>query len=243
LTVPTGENPDSILYDSATHNVFAFDNRGKDVTAFKGFTEGASKDVVRIELGGQPEEGAADGKGNVYVNLEDTSEIVKIDAKTMKVVARWPLAPGEGPTGLGYDPKTNHLFSCCHNKMMVLLDAANGKVLGTAPIGDGTDGGGFDPKTGCAFSSNREGTLTVLREEKPGKLAVVQTVKTAVGARTMTVDQATGRIYLPTAKFGPAPTTTSAAAPASGAKGPAGGKARNRPSAVPGSFMIVVVGR
>src|SRR6185295_15328436 len=150
-------------------------------------------------------------------------EVVRFDAKTLKITARWPLAPGAEPSGIALDVKHNRLFCACGNRMMVVLDAASGKVLATPPIGDKVDGAGFDTATGTAFASNGEGSLTVIRETSPGKFEVVQTLATRKGAKTMALDAATHRIYLPTAEFGPAPAPTAE-------------QPRPRPSIVPGSF-------
>jgi len=265
LTVPTSQDPDFIFYDAASQRVVACCNKGNALTVFPPTTQGDAKDIVTVELGGAPELAVSDGQGMIYVNLEDKSEVVRVDTKDWKVTARWPLAPGETPSGLAIDAKNGRLFSSCHNNMMVLLDAKTGKVLSTAPIGSGTDGALFDPKAGLAFSSNREGTITALRVEAPDKLVVAQTIQTAEGAKTSALDEKTGCIYLPTAKFGPpapapaqgeakgeakAEAKGEAKAEAKGetkakdeAKGGAKGKGKGRPSIVPGSFMILVVGK
>lgn len=218
-----GDNPDIIIYDPASRKVICFNGRSHDLAAIDAGADPATSPVgQRLDLGGKPEFAVADGKGNVYVNIEDTSEIVRIDSKAMKVTARWKLAPGEGPSGLAMDVEHRRLFAGC-NKLMVIMDADSGKVVGTAPIGDGVDGVEFDPKLGLAFASCGDGTLTVVREETPDKFTVAQTVQTPRGARTMALDPVAHRIYLPTAEF--APTTKP-----------------SRPTMLPGTFMIVVVG-
>jgi DNA-binding beta-propeller fold protein YncE len=225
--VKTGENPDAILYDAASKQVFTFNGRSKDATVI----DASSGDVLAtLPLGGKPEFAVADGRGMVYVNIEDTSELVAIDAKTHKVTARWPLKPCEEPSGLAMDRQKRRLFSGCGNKVMAIVDADSGKLLATAPIGDGVDATAFDPETGLAFSSNGDGTLTIVREEAPGKFTVSANVPTMPRARTMALDTKTHNIYLVTAQFGPAPAPTKE-------------QPRPRPPMVPGTFVLLVVGK
>lgn len=226
-TVKTGENPDAILFDPFSKRVFTFNGRSKDATAFDAAD---GKVLGTIALGGKPETGVSDGKGQLFVNIEDKSEIVRIDPKELKVTARWPIAPGEEPSGLALDVKNRRLFSVCGNEKMVVLDADSGKIVTTLPIGKGVDAAAFDPETGQAFSSNGDGTLTVVHEVDPAHFSVVQTVQTQRGARTMALDPKTHKIYLPTAQFEAAPTS----APTTG---------RARPNVVPNSFTILVVGK
>jgi YVTN family beta-propeller protein len=228
-TVNAGKNPDAILYEPVTKRVFAFNGRSNDATVI-----GAEDLTVAgtIPLGGKPEFAVADGEGKVFVNVEDTSELVRIDAKTMKVEERFSLAPGSEPSGLAIDPAHHRLFSVCHNEMMVVVDAQSGKVLGTPAIGKGVDGAGFDAGGGFALSSNGEGTITVVSTTGDHTFTPVQTLTTAPGARTMVVDPKTRHIYLPTAEFLPPPPTP---------EGEQAG-ARRRPAMKPGSFRIVVVG-
>jgi YVTN family beta-propeller protein len=221
--VKTGTNPDSILYDPASKKVFTFNGRSNDTTVF----DAATGEVAQtIKLGGKPEFCTADGKGKVYVNIENTSEVVEIDSQKLEVTKRFSLKPGEEPSGMGLDAEHHRIFSGCHNKMMTILDAESGKVISTVAIGQGVDGNGFDPGAGLAFSSNGEGTLTVVKESTPGKFEVAETVTTAQGARTMTIDPKTHNIYLPTAQF-PPPTEGS----------------RQRPAPIKDSFVILVVGK
>ncbi len=226
-TVKTGENPDAILFDPFTKRVFTFNGRSKDATAFDAAD---GKVLGTIDLGGKPETGVSDGKGQVFVNIEDKSEIVRIDPKELKVTARWPIAPGEEPSGLALDAKNRRLFSVCGNEKMVVLDADSGKIVTTLPIGKGVDAAAFDPETGHAYSSNGDGTLTVVHEVDPAHFSVVQTVQTQRGARTMALDPKTHKIYLPTAQF----ETAATSAPTTG---------RARPNVVPNSFAILVVGK
>lgn len=225
--VKTGENPDAILYDSFSGRVFTFNGRSGDATAFDAATGAAAG---TIPLGGKPEFARADGRGKIYVNIETTSEVVEIDSRNLAVTRRFPIKPGEEPSGLGFDVERHRLFSGCSNKIMTVLDIGTGKIIGTIPIGEGVDGCGFDPVSKLAFSSNGEGTLTVVREAAPGTFEVAETVPTQRGARTMTIDPKTGNIYLPTAEFGPAPQAS--------ADNP-----RPRPAVVKDSFVILVVGK
>jgi DNA-binding beta-propeller fold protein YncE len=218
--VAAGENPDAILYEPKSGRVFAFNGRSKTATAFDAAT---GKVAATVPLGGKPEFAAADGLGKVYVNIEDTSEIVELDAARLTVAKRYSLAPCEEPSGLAMDVKQRRLFSVCANKIMAVSDPDTGKVVATPAIGQGSDGAGFDAERGIAFSSNGEGTLTLVREVG-GQWQAVATVKTAPGARTMTVDEKTHHVYLPTAQFGPAQ---------AGAR---------RPPILPGTFKVLVAG-
>jgi YVTN family beta-propeller protein len=223
-TVPTGKNPDAIIYDPASKRVFAFNGGSANATVIDAAD---GKVAGTIELGGKPEFAVADGKGNVFVNLEDKSEVVAIDSAKMAVKSHWSIAPGEEPSGLALDQKTMRLFIAGGNKKMIVMDAASGKVLADLPTGDGTDAAAFDPGTKLAFASNGEGTLTVVSEDGKDRFAVKEVVKTQRGARTMAVDIRTHKIYLPTAQFGPPPAPTPE-------------RPRPRPTIVPNSFVILV---
>ena len=225
--VKTGENPDAILYDPASKRVFTFNGRSKDSTVF----EATSGEVAStIALGGKPEFAAADGKGKVYVNVEDTNEVVEIDSRKLSLTKRYSLKPCEEPTGMGLDAEHHRVYSGCHNKVMVILDTEIGRVVATVPIGEGVDGNGFDPETGLAFSANGDGTLTVVRESSPGKYEVLETVTTQRGSRTMAIDPKTHNIYLPAAQFSPPA--------ASAVEG-----LRPRPTMIKDSFAVLVVGK
>lgn len=202
--VATGNNPDAISFDPLSGRVFTFNSTSKDSTAFDAKTGHV---LGTIPMGGKPEFAQVDGKGMIYVNNEDTAEILEIDTKALSVARKWSVKPCEEPSGLAIDTKRARLFSVCGNKLMAISDIKAGKLLTTLPIGEGADGVAFDPATGTAFSSNGEGTITVVQEVK-GKYEVVQTVTTKRGARTIAVDNATHRIYAPTAAFGPAPAAT-----------------------------------
>jgi len=224
---PTGRNPDAILYDPASKRVFAFNGGTANATVIDGRTGNVDG---TIQLGGRPEFAAADGAGHVYVNLEDKSAVVRIDSQQMTAGEKWPLAPCEEPSGMAIDAQHQRLFIGCSNKMMAVMNAENGKVITTLPIGQGVDANGFDPGTGLAFSSNGEGTLTVVHEETPDKFKVVENVKTQRGARTMALDLKTHNVLLPVADYGPAPEATAE-------------QPRPRPSIMAGSFAILVVGQ
>jgi YVTN family beta-propeller protein len=225
--IPVGKNPDAIIYDPASKRVFTMNGASDDATAIDPKTDTA---VGTLALGGKPEFAVSDERGRVFVNLEDKSTVVEFDPAKLAVLARWPIAPGEEPSGLAIDREHGRLFSTGANKTLAVLDAATGKVVTTLPIGGGVDAADFDPETGLAFSSNGDGTLTVIREDSPDKFTVVENVKTQRGARTMTLDTKTHRVYLVTAEFGPPPAPTPE-------------RPRPRPSIVPGSFTLLVVGR
>ncbi len=223
----TGGNPDAIVYDPASRRVFTFNGAGANATAI----DAATGTVVgTVALVGKPEFAVATGDGRIYVNIEDKAEVAAIDARGLTVTARWPLKPCEEPTGLALDPEHRRLFAGCSNKLMAIVDAGNGRLLATLPIGGGVDGTAFDPATGLAFSSNGEGTLTVVREDDPNRFTVVENVPTQRGARTLALDAKTHTIYLATAEFGPPPAPTPE-------------RPRPRPSIVPGSFVILVLGK
>ena len=222
-SVETGKNPDCIIYDPATQRVFAFNGRSNSVTAI----DAKSGEVAgTLELGGQPEFAVADGTGAVFVNLEDKDTIVKFDAKKLEVKERWPLAPGKGPSGLAMDRKNRRLFSGCHNKTLVIMNAEDGKVVDTQPIGERIDAAAFDPETGRAFASCGDGTVTVIHKDSPDKYKVVETVKTRLGSRTMGLDLKTHKLFLPGADFKPNPDNPN-----------------GRPMVVKGSFVVLVYGQ
>jgi DNA-binding beta-propeller fold protein YncE len=201
-TVPTGQNPDCIIYDPSSKKIFAFDGRSNDVTVIDPAAPAAAAVSAHIPLDGKPEFAVADGTGHVYDCLENKSEIVDIDTRSMTVVNTWKLDGAESPSGLAIDIEHHHLFAGCEGKMAV-VDTSTGKTIATPAIGAGVDACGFDPKTGEAFASCGDGTLTVIRETAPGKIEPVQTVQTARGARTMALDVDTDTIYLATADFEP----------------------------------------
>ncbi len=223
--IKVGENPDAILYDPASKRVFTFNGRSDDVTAI----DAAKGEVVgTIKVDGKPEFAASDAKGEIFVNIEDKSEVMALDPNKLEVKSRWPLAPCEEPSGLAIDRKHRRLFSGCGNKVMAIVDADSGKVVSTLPIGGGVDAAAFDPETGLAFASCGEGVLTVVREDSPDKFSVAESVATKRGARTMALDPVKHRIFLVTAEFGPPPAPTA-------------DQPRPRPAILPDSFVVLVV--
>jgi DNA-binding beta-propeller fold protein YncE len=226
--VKTGQNPDAILYEPKSHRVLAFNARSKDVTVIDA-KAGAVAGTIALE--GQPELAVEDGRGTVFVNLEDKSEVVALDPVALKVKGRWSLSPCEEPTGLAIDRMHRRLFASCANKMMAVMDAESGKVITTLPIGQGPDGAAFDADRQLAFSSNgRDGTVTVIHESAPDKFEVVQTVQTSKSARTIDLDPKSHKLYLVAAQLGPPPSPTAE-------------QPRPRPAMVPGTFEVLVVGR
>jgi DNA-binding beta-propeller fold protein YncE len=222
-----GKNPDSICYEPKTKRIFTFNGRSNDSTAI----DAKSNEIVKtFPVGPKPEFCVVDGTGKIYVNLEDSSEIVEIDAAKPDVTRRAQLTPCEGPSGLAIDVKNKKLFSVCSNKMMAITDIPTLKVVGTVPIGPGTDGAGFDPGTGLAFSANGgDATMTIVKPVN-GKYTAVDNVPTERGARTMAVDLQTHRLYLLGAEFGPAPEAKP-------------GQKKGRPPVLPDTFHVLVVGK
>jgi hypothetical protein len=221
-TVKTDGNPDAIVYDSVSKRVFTLNGRGQNTTAING-ADGTVAGA--LALGGKPEFAVADGRGSIFVNIEDTNQIVEFDAQKLTETHRWPLAPCKSPSGLAMDLKNRRLFSVCDEKVMAVVDADSGKVVATPAICDGPDAAGFDPATGYAFASCGDGNLTVIHEDSPDKFTVVENVPTKRTARTMGLDLKTHNVFLPSAEF----------------EAPAAGERRGKMKA--GSFAIVVVGK
>jgi hypothetical protein len=221
-TVKTDANPDAIVYDSVSKRVFTFNGRGKNTTAIN-----AADGTVAgtLALGGKPEFAVADGKGSIFVNNEDTSELIQIDSQKITETHRWPLAPCKSPSGLAMDRKSRRLFAVCDEKVMAVVNADTGKVVATPTIGEGVDASAFEPATQLAFASNGEGTVTVVHEDSPDKFTVVENVPTKRSARTMGLDLKTHNIFLPAADFDP----------------PAPGERRGKMK--PGSFVLLVLGK
>lgn len=201
----TGNNPDAILYDSFSHKVFTFNGRSSNSTVIDAIT---NKVVGTIALIGKPEFPVTDSNGKIYVNIEDKSSICAIDVKSLKVVQTWQIAPGKEPSGLAFDVKNHRLFSVCDNKLLVVLNSESGKVVTTLKIGENVDGVCFDPALNRIYTSNGEGTMTIIQEKDANTFSVLETFPTQKGARTITLDSKTHKVYLPTAEFGntPAPT-------------------------------------
>ena len=226
--VKVGENPDAILYDPSTKRVFTFNGKSHDSSVIDA---ASGKMIGTVPLDGKPEFAVSDGKAEVFVNIEDKSEIEVIDPNKMEVRARWPLAPCKEPSGLAIDRKNRRLFSGCGNKMMAVVDADSGKVIATPAIGEGVDATAFDGETGLAFAScGEDGVLTVVKEESADKFTTVENVKTQEGARTMALDSKTHNVFVVTAKFGPPPAPT--------ANNP-----HPWPSVVPNTFVVLVAGK
>jgi DNA-binding beta-propeller fold protein YncE len=225
--LPTGKNPDALLYDAYSHRVFVFNHSGGDATAIDIKT---NKVVGTIPLGGDAvEAGVSDEKGTIFVNLEDSHEVVSFDAKSLAIKNKWKLTPGEEPTGLAMDRETHRLFVVCHNEWMIVLNSDNGEIVAKLPIGKRVDGVVFDPVTKRAISSNGEGTITVVEEVSANEFRVVENVETALGARTIALDPKTHHVFVSSAQYGETPAAT--------ADNP-----RPRPPVVPGTFMVIELG-
>jgi DNA-binding beta-propeller fold protein YncE len=226
-SIPVGVNPDGIVFEPTTNAVFAFNGKSKNVSIIDA---GSNKVVATLDLPGKPEFPVVDGKGAVFANIETSNEVVRIDAKSKKVMSKWSLSPCEGPSGLALDREHRKLFSVCDGNKMVISDPDAGRVVATAPIGEEPDATGYDPARAMVFSSNGgSGTLTIIHQDSPVTYSVRQTLRTSVGSRTMAFDASDGSIYLPSAQFGPnqAPSPTNP---------------KGRPEPLPGSFSILVVG-
>jgi len=215
----TGQNPDAILYDPYSQKVFTFNGRSNNSTVIDAKE---NKVVATIPLDGKPEFSATDGKGKIFVNIEDKSVINVINASTLKVEQHWPIAPGEEPSGLALDNQNHRLFSVCGNKLMVVIDAETGKVITTLPIVDRCDGVAFDPELKRAYSSNGEGSITVVQEENSNSFKVLETIVTQPGAKTIAINKTTHHLYLTTAEYESAPTADN-----------------RRPPVKPNSFQIL----
>ncbi len=218
--VPTGKFADAIFYDDYSKKVISCNGMSKNMTVID-----PSADTVfaTIQLSGWPETAVSDGKGRIYVNNAEKAEMDVIDASSFTVIHNWPNKPGTGASGLAIDKENMRLFATCENKLMIVMDATNGKIIASLPTGEGADGAGFDDQLKTAYSSNGEGSLTVVKELSADKFMVVENVKTKPGARTIAVDQKTSKIYLPSGLFKPA------------------SKESFRPQIIPGTFKILVV--
>jgi YVTN family beta-propeller protein len=221
----TGEAPDAILFDPVSKRVFACNHRSGNVTAIDAAT---AKVVGTVDVGGTLEFATTDLAGTIFVNVEDRGQVAAIDARSLAVKARWPLAPCEEPTGMAIDRSSRRLFVACSNRMAAVVDDSSGKVVMTVPTGDGTDGAGFDAAAKTAFTSNGDGTLTVVHEDTPDKFRLVENVTTRKGARTMAADEKTHRVFLSTADYGPPPPATAE-------------QPHPRPSVLTGTFVVLVV--
>jgi YVTN family beta-propeller protein len=218
----TGANPDAILYEPYSKRILTFNGRSANVTAIDALTR---KVVGTVKVSGKPEVAVADGRGRVFVNIEDRNSIAVIDMATLTVSKEWPLGGCDGPTGLAIDRAHDRLFSVCHNQKMIVIDSGSGKVIQELPIGAEVDGAEFDSRLGLAFSSNGDGTVSVVKGDEGGRYSVVQTVATQSRARTIALDSTTHRLYLPTASFAPA----------------APDNPKARPAMIADSFVILVL--
>jgi YVTN family beta-propeller protein len=219
--IATGENPDAIFYEPFSKTIITCNGRSKDLSVID---PGNNKVAATIDVGGKPETAVSDGKGKVFVNIEDKNEIAAVDIKNSKVLDHWSIT-AEGPTGLAYDNKTNRLFAGCDN-FLIVLDAASGKVIDKLPIGEGCDGVAFDNERKTIFTSNGEGSVTAIKETSATEFKVIQTISTKPRARTITIDPNTHTLFLPTAEFEPLD-----------ANAPKG----TRPKMIPGTFQVLVV--
>ena len=219
-SIATGENPDAIFYDDYSKKIITCNGRSKNLSIIDPST---NKVVATIDVKGKPETAVSNGEGKIFINNEDMSEIEVVDINTMKLVDSWKISPGESPSGLSIDRSTKRLFAGCDNKVLMVIDATNGKVVSKVAIGDGCDGTAFDPSNKTIYSSNGEGTLTIIKEVSKDKFEVVKNLATKRGARTLSLDVSSHFIYLPTADFGQPVNSTS------------------RPPMIPGTFQVLVV--
>jgi len=219
--INTGENPDAIMYDAYSKMIIVCNGRSKDLTIIDATTE---KVVKTIPLGGKPETAVSDDAGKIFINIEDKSEIAELNIKDYTITNRWKIGKGKEPSGLAIDVKTKRLFAGCDNKLLVVLDAKDGKVVKELPIGDGCDGVVFDPAFGLIYSANGEGTITMIKEKTANDYTVVENVPTKKGARTIAIDEKTHLLYLPTADLKQIGN-------------------EKRPSSVAGTFEVLVVGK
>ncbi len=220
--IATGQNPDAIMYEPFSKKIITCNGRSNNLSIID---PAQNKVIYSVSVGGKPETAVSDGAGKLFVNVEDKNEIVAVDTKTFKVISRWSILPGDGPTGLAYDNNTKRLFAGC-DKLLMVIDATNGKVVDKLTIGDGCDGVVFDPALKNIYTSNGEGTITVIHEESADKFTVVENIVTKRGARTIALDKATHILYLPAAEFEPADPTQ-----------------KGRPKMLPGTFQVLVVGK
>ncbi len=220
--IPAAEDADAVAFDPGTERVFTFNGDAHSSTVIDARQ---GKLITNIPLGGKPEYGVSAGDGKVYANLTDIAEVVEIDARPAKVVRRWSTAPCKAPVSMAIDTAHHRLFSGCRSGVVAVSDYDAGKVVATLPIGRGVDGAGYDPGSGDAFASAADGTLTVIHEDSPNSYRVVQTIKTPEGSRNMGLDPTTHRVFVVSAKFGPAPA------------------GRGRPPVLPGTFALMVIER
>ena len=221
-----GHNPDAILYDGTSGRLFTFNGASQDISVID---PAAGRVIAHIPAGGKPEFAVADDAGRIFINIEDTAQVLVIDARSAQLIARWQLSHCEEPTGIALDVAHERLFSVCRNGVLTVTDTRSGKHVAEAPIGKGPDAAAFDPERGLVFSSNgQDGTLTVIHEVDPDHYASVSTVATQKSARTMALDRTHHRVFLVSAEFGPAPAATAE-------------QPRPRPPVLEGTFKVLVV--
>jgi YVTN family beta-propeller protein len=224
--IAAGKNPDSVLFEPMHRRVFAFNGASNSVTAIDAAT---NQVIATIPMPGKPEFSVTDGIGNIFVNIEDTNQVQRIDSDTLKVTATWSLAPCNAPSGLAMDVSHHRLFSVCDNNKMAIVDSRSGKLMGTVPIGEGADAVAYDTRNGLVFSSNGEsGNLTIVSQDSAGLYTVRQTLDTMLGARTLALDPASGRVYTVSAKLGHKPAVTKE-------------NPKPKPQVIPDSFVVVVI--
>ena len=222
------QNPDAILYEPLGKHVFTFNGKSKNVTVLDATTLAL---VTTLPVPGKPEFAVDDGKGQIYVNIEsDPGQMVVIDSRNLLIKATWPLPGCGSPSGLSIDRVHHRLFSVCQDRIMAVTSAKTGAPVARVPIGVSPDATAFDPRRGLLFSSNGDGTLTVVRQRSPDRYDVLGNLPTQRGARTMALDTASGKVYLVTAEFGPMPPETPE-------------QPHPRPLPIPGTFTILVVGK
>jgi YVTN family beta-propeller protein len=224
--IKTGEGPDAIVYDPASGNIFTMNGHGKSASVID---PKSRKVIATIPLSGKPETPVPDGKGRMYINIEDKNSLAVVDTKTNKVIAEWPMAGCEEPSGLDMDRDGGDLFAACGNKLMAIVDSKTGKLIATIPTGDGSDGLAYDPKAKLAVASNGEGNMSFVGK-RDGKYALIENVPTKKGARTITFDASSGQMLTVTADLGPAPK-------------PSPENPRGRPQPLPNSFVVIAVGK
>jgi YVTN family beta-propeller protein len=225
--IKTGGNPDCIIYDPASKHIFAMNGKTNDASVID---PNSLTVIATIPMGGRPEFAVADGKGMIYDNIEDKNEVVALDSRANTVKARWPIAPAEEATAIDMDVQHRRLFIGGRNKVLAIMDADNGKVVQTFPIGSGVDTNIYEPETGLLFVATREGTLHIFHEDAPDKFSVVETVKTEFGARNMALDPKTHKLFIDTADFTPAAAPTAE-------------QPKPQPTPVSGTFRLLVYGR
>lgn len=219
-TITTGENPDAIMYEPFSKTIITCNGRSKDLTVIDPLS---NKVIATIPVGGKPETAVSNGKGKLFVNIEDKNEIVCVNMKTNTVEAHWSIAPAEEPTGLAYDSQLDLLMAGCGNKLLAVVNAGNGKLVATLPIGDGCDGVAYDEQMKTLYTSNGEGSMSVFTVSAKGVVKSAGTIPTKKSARTITLDPETHKIYLPAADVEADPANPN-----------------GRPKMIPGTFQILV---